>query len=135
MDNGLVNVVLFPDLKKAFDTVDHDILISKLKMYDVHGTALRWFQSYIHIRNQICKVNQAMTGTKTVSCGVSQGSNLGPLLFLLYINDFPNCLKKQMQPYSPMTLTYRAREAILYKSKKNLTQILKMSINGCCQTN
>ena len=89
-----MNGVLFLDLKNVFDTIDHSILISKLKMYGVQGTALWRFQSCIYNHKEVCKVNEAVTGMKTVSYNVPQGSNLGRLLFLLYINDLPNCIKK-----------------------------------------
>ena len=94
MDNNLINGVLFLDLKKAFDTVDHNILLSKLQLYGIRGTAHRWFQSYLKDRKQICKINQTMSDAKSIHCGVPQGTNLGPMLFLLYINDLPNCLTK-----------------------------------------
>ena len=96
MDKGLINGFLFLDLKKAFDTVDHKILISKLEKYGIRGTALHLFQRYLSERKQICKlrIQNTMSEVVYLTCGVRQGSNLGPLLFLLYINDLPNCLEE-----------------------------------------
>ena len=94
MDKGLINAFLFLDLKKAFDTVDHKTLISKLELYGIRGTALHLFQSYLSERKQICKLQNIMSEVANIACGVPQGSNLGPLLFLLYINDLPNCLEE-----------------------------------------
>jgi hypothetical protein len=94
MDAGLINGVLFLDLKKAFETVDHQILIKKLELYGIKYSALAWFSSYLHGRTQVCRVNNITSSSKHISRGVPQGSNLGPLLFLIYINDPPNCLNK-----------------------------------------
>ena len=85
---------LFLDSKKAFDTVDHKILISKLEKYGIRGTALHLFQRYLSERKQICKIQNTMSEVVNLTCGVPQGSNFGPLLFLLYINDLPNCLEE-----------------------------------------
>ena len=94
MDDGLINGFLFLDLKKAFDTVDHKIFLSKLERYGIRGTALHLFQSYLYERKQICKLQHSMSRAEYITCGVPQGSNLGSLLFLLCINDLPNCLEK-----------------------------------------
>ena len=92
IDNGLLNGVVFLDLKKAFDTIDHSIILRKLQFYGIEQESLKWFQSYLDDRKQVCCVDGHMSNSRSVSCGVPQGSNLGPLLFLIYINDQPNCL-------------------------------------------
>ena len=68
MDKGLINGMLFLDLKRAFDTVDNEILLSKLECYGVHGTALQWFQSYLNQRKQICKLNNIVSDVKEICC-------------------------------------------------------------------
>ena len=93
MDSGLINGVLFLDLKKAFDTVDHEILLKKLHLYIIKGTPYAWLKSYIQNRKQICLMNGKKSHAREIRCGVPQGSNLGPILFLLYINDLPKCLE------------------------------------------
>jgi hypothetical protein len=86
--------VIFIDLKKAFDTIDHKILLRKLHSYGVDEIALTWFNSYLSDRKQKCYVNGSLSTTLSISCGVPQGSIIGPLLFLIYINDLPDCLNE-----------------------------------------
>ena len=116
MDNGLVNGVTFLDLKKAFDTVDHTILIHKLKALGVSEVCLAWFQSYLTSRFQRTVIGQATFCNRRISVGVPQGSILGPLLFSIYINDLPTCLKHT-------SVTLFADDTALYRSTE-LQQIL-----------
>ena len=78
-------------MSKAFDTVDHSILLKKLKLYGITDKNLAWFESYLSNRKQYIQIGEnSKTDLKYVTCGVPQGSILGPLLFLVYVNDLPN---------------------------------------------
>ena len=95
---------IFCDLSKAFDCVDHDILLDKMQYYGVQGIPHRWFRSYLYNRKQqvyIPTLNSAIgqySKWESVTKGVPQGSILGPLLFLIYINDFPYVLNQGATP-------------------------------------
>ena len=95
-DIGNVNAVVFLDLKKAFDIVDHHILLPKLHLYGLTGVSHKLFSSYLDNCTQKCVVNGSLSECCTVKCGIPQGTILGPLLFLLYINDLPNCLSRSV---------------------------------------
>ena len=84
MNKGKINGGLFLGLKKAFDTVNHEILSAKLQLYEIHGVALRLFKSYLNKKTQKFIVQRANSQLNIIICGVPQGSNLGPLLFTLY---------------------------------------------------
>ena len=86
-ENSKYTIGVFIDLSKAFDTVNHDILISKLRRYGITGTNLDWFKNYLTNRKQRVTYDGSLTKTKRIVCGVPQGSILGPLLFLIYVND------------------------------------------------
>ena len=93
MDKGLYNGVVFFEIKKAFDTMDHDIPLSKLRKYGVLGIEFEW----------CCPLSGENSSFKIVKCGILQGSCLGPLLFLIYINDLPSVLGRLHRPCSRMT--------------------------------
>ena len=92
-DNKKANFALFLDLKKAFDTVDHEILISKLAKYGVKGRENNWLKSYLTNRSQYCSIDGQVSDIMEIECGIPQGSCLGPLLFIIYLNDFEHCLE------------------------------------------
>ena len=81
MDAGLINGVLFLDIKKAFDTVDHKILLAKLYSYDIRGTSHEWFGSYLQNRKQICSINGRASIAREVGVVFRKGLILGPSCF------------------------------------------------------
>ena len=93
MDNNKMNLAIFLDLRKAFDTVDHSILIKKLNSYGIVDRTGDWFESYLTNRTQFCTLNGNKSKQRKVTCGIPQGSCLGPLLFIIYLNDFENSLQ------------------------------------------
>ena len=93
IDNNEYTAGVFLDLAKAFDTVNHEILLRKLDHYGIKGIVHDWFKNYLINRQQIVKYKLVKSDSMTIKCGVPQGSVLWPLLFLIYMNDISKCSK------------------------------------------
>ena len=119
LDNKRLGCGIFIDLQGAFDTVNHRILLSKLEHYGIRGCALEWFRSYLTDRKQYVSVNGSNSNLLSITCGVPQGSVLGPLLFLIYINDLPNASKK-------LTFYLFADDTNIYYESKDLSNLTKV---------
>ena len=94
MDKGLATGAIFMDLRKAFDTVHHSCLLTKLPCYGINGNQLNWFQDYLFNRSQVVNFDGVLSQPQHITYGVPQGSILGPLLFSILINDIDSVLKK-----------------------------------------
>jgi len=100
MDKGLYTGLVLLDLQKAFDTVDHQILLKKLSAVGANNFVVNWFSSYISERQQVVQVNGSLSTPMSTSCGVPQGSILGPLLFLIYVNDMSKATSCDLYLYA-----------------------------------
>ena len=91
IDDKKITVGVFIDLKKAFDTIDHKLLLKKMEFYGIRGIVLKWVESYLANRKQYVCMNSSRSDLLQIRCGVPHGSILGPKFFILYINDICNC--------------------------------------------
>ena len=112
LDDSEFAVCILIDFRKAFDTVEHNILLEKLSHYGIRGTALKWFASYLIDRYQYVNYNNTISDMKEITCGVPQGSILGPLLFLLYINDIASV------SHHLFSVLFADDTTLFYRSKK-----------------
>ena len=112
-DKGYVTAALFLDLKKAFDTVNHELLINKLNSLGIKGNELNWFVSYLNNRVQAVNIGHSMSNFQGIKVGVPQGSILGPLLFIIYVNDLPLCVNCKTVMYADdTTLLFRSSDQV-----------------------
>ena len=115
---------VFMELSKAFDTINHDILLAKLEHYGIRGIPHEWFRSYLVKRQQYVSFNDTVSETKFITCGVPQGSILGPLLFTLYVNDL------HYSSPSGHFIMYADHTNVIYSSKdiKNLEKLVNSEL-------
>ena len=117
LDNGKYGCGVFIDLRNAFDTVNHSMLLKKMDHYGIRGIALDWFSSDLSERKQYVSVNSHISDYLDISCSVPQGSVLG-LLFLIYINDLPNVSKFYHSIFLLMIPIFILKLLTLYLYKK-----------------
>ena len=116
-DNNNFTLGVFLDLSKAFDTINHSTLLKKLEHYGIRGVALEWFRNYLLDRKQYVHFNGINSNQQYVTCGVPQGSVLGPLLFIIYTNDLPNAKR------SSRCILF-ADDTTIYYSSNNLNNLI-----------
>ena len=117
---------IFVNLQKAFDSVDHEILISKLDHHDMRGNASKWFETYLCNGKQNVSINGFKCSTSTLTCGVPQGSVLGPLLFLMYRNDLCHAITFSHVPHFADDTNLLQ----IYKSPKMLNKLINYDLKN-----
>ena len=128
MAAGKYTGMVLLDLQKAFDTVDHEILCSKLQAMGIHFDSVKWFKSYLSNRQQVVSVNQVESKPMDVTCGVPQGSILGPLLFLCYVNDMPTSVNCNLLLYADDSALFTS-----HKDPKIISDVLSRELESCRQ--
>ena len=116
-DRGLLTGMILIDLQKAFDTIDHEILLQKLKVIKFSKSTIKWFKAYLSEWIFLVNIESKLSDFGNILCGVPQGSILGPMLFLIYVNDMPQAITSTL-------LLYAGDSCILYQHK-DVVQIVK----------
>ena len=132
MDHGLLSGAVFLDLHKAFYSVDHEILISKLELYGLKNIELEWFGNYLKDHKQLVTFGKEISDSCPMTSGVSQGSILGLLLFVLFINDMPIVQDQcQILMYADNTVIYYPTllrgVQIMHEMSRNIARYLYLS--------
>ena len=136
MDNKKLTASVFLDMSKAFDSLNHDLLIKKLRHIGLSSQVILWFQSYLSFRYQRVRINSSLSDLLPVSTGVPQGSILGPLLFSVYVNDLPLSLKKcEVDSYVDDTKMYlsfnvKDKDISITDLQQDLTSIRNWCFNN-----
>ena len=122
--NPEYTLAVFCDLSKAFDVIDNTILLDKLNHYGIRGIANNWLQNYLTNRQQYVQLENSKSSLKPIKCGVPQGSILGPLLYLIYVNDIENSCDSNILSF--------ADDTTIYSSHSDINSLLKweMYINN-----
>ena len=124
---GLFTGMILIDLQKAFDTINHDILINKMKLLGFSENTTKWYKSYLSNRKFKVNINNAFSEPGDLLCGVPQGSILGPLLFLLYINDMPQAVECNLLLYADDTCLI-----FQHKDISEIERILNKNFSSLC---
>ena len=126
-DSSLYTGLILIDLQKAFDTIDHEILLEKMVCIGFSKNTVNWFRSYLSNRFFKVNINKTLSNSGKLACGVPQGSILGPLLFLIYVNDMPQALSCDL-------LLYADDSCLIYQHKdvKEIENILNINFSNLC---
>lgn len=139
IENSTPLDIIYLDFSKAFDTVPHTRLLNKLKAYGIDGKILDWIKNFLTNRQQRVKVNSSYSDYSAVTSGIPQGSILGPLLFIIYINDLPECINSSCKIFADDTKLYNnaSNQSIIQNDLLNLLEWsrlwpLSFNVNKCC---
>ena len=127
-NNNEITTGIFLDLSKAFDTIKHDILLDKMAHYGFRGIVLDWFKSYLTNRKQFVEYNNCKSTIRLINSGMPQGSILGPLGFIIYVNDIPNSVPD-------LSLILFADDTSAFTSHKDLSTLNVIMNNGLSKLN